>query len=147
MSAYPILLLLHLFAAIMFAGAVFFEVLMLEGVRRHLPRETMVQVERAIADRARRVMPWVLLVLYGAGIGMASRYRELLAQPLASSFGLLLGIKILLAASVFGHFATAMAWRRRGTLTGRRARRLHASVLAHLVLIIALAKAMFHVSW
>ena len=113
MSTYSVLLLLHLLAAIVFAGTVFFEVVMLGGVRRHLPRETMVQVERAIADRARRVMPWVLLVLYGAGIGMASRYRELLAQPLASSFGLLLGIKILLAASVFGHFATAMAWRRR----------------------------------
>jgi uncharacterized protein len=147
MSAYPILLLLHLLAAIMFAGAVFFEVVMLAGVRRRLPRETMGEVERAIADRARRVMPWVLLVLYGAGIGMALRYRELLAQPSTSSFGLLLGIKILLAASVFVHFATAMAWRRRDTLTGRRARRLHVSVLAHLVLIVVLAKAMFHVTW
>jgi hypothetical protein len=38
-----------------FAGAVFFEVLMLEGVRRHLPRETMILVERAVADRARRL--------------------------------------------------------------------------------------------
>ncbi len=147
MSAYPFLLLLHLFAAIMFAGAVFFEVVMLAGVRRQLPRETMGQVERAIADRARRVMPWVLLLLYGAGIGMALRYRELLAQPWRSSFGLLLGIKILLAASVFVHFVTAMTWRRRGTLTGRRARRLHLSVFAHLVLIITLAKAMFQVSW
>lgn len=147
MSTYPALLLLHLFAAIVFAGAVFFEVLMLDGVRRHLPRETVAQVERAIADRARRLMPWVLLVLYGAGIGMALRYRALLAQPLASSFGLLLWLKILLAASVFVHFATAMAWRRRGTLTGRRARRLHASVFAHLTLIIVLAKAMFHVTW
>ncbi len=147
MSGYSVLLLLHLFAAIAFAGTVFFEVVMLEGVRRHLPREVVAQVERAVGGRAVRIMPWVLLVLYGAGIGMALSYRELLAQPLASSFGLLLGLKILLAASVLLHFATAMAWRRRGVLTGRRARRLHASIFAHLLLIIVLAKAMFHLAW
>lgn len=145
--SYGVLLALHLLAAIAFVGTVFFEVVMLEGVRRHLPRETMREVERAIGNRATAVMPWVLLTLYAAGIGMAWQYREALAQPLASSFGLLLTIKIVLALSVFGHFATAMIWRRRGVLGGRRSRKLHLSVFGHVLLIVLLAKAMFHWSW
>ena len=100
--SYGLLLALHLLAAIAFAGTVFFEVVMLEGVRRHLPPE-MRAVERAIGNRAVRVMPWVLLTLYAAGIALAWQHRAALAQPLASGFGLLLAVKIVLALSVFGH--------------------------------------------
>src|SRR3546814_11838674 len=88
--SYPILLTLHLFAALFFVGTVFFEVLMLEGVRKHVPRDVMRTMEIAIGTRARRIMPWVLLVLYGAGAGRAWHTRAALANPLNSSFGLLL---------------------------------------------------------
>ncbi|RYF52890.1 MAG: hypothetical protein EOO29_57335, partial [Comamonadaceae bacterium] len=107
---YGLLLILHLLAAIAFAGTVFFEVVMLEGVRKHLPADTMRQLERAIGHRATALMPAVLLMLSLAGIGLAWAHRAALAQPLASSFGLLLTLKIVLAVSVFGHSATAMAW-------------------------------------
>ncbi|MBO1112237.1 CopD family copper resistance protein [Bordetella petrii] len=145
--AYPILLILHLFAALAFAGTVFFEVVMLEGVRKHVPREAMRLLESAIGTRARRVVPWILLVLYGAGLGLAWQHRAALAQPLASSFGLLLGLKIILALSVFGHFVTAMALQRRGRLNTRNSRRIHISVFCHVVLIVLLAKAMFYLHW
>ncbi len=145
--SYSLLLVLHLFAALVFVGTVFFEVLILENVRKHLPRETMRAVEAAIGNRARVLMPWVLLVLYGAGIGMAWQYRAALAQPLASGCGLMLSLKILLALSVFGHFVTAMVWRRRGLLGGRRSRVLHLSVFCHMVAIVLLAKGMFHLNW
>ena len=141
---YGLVLLLHLLAAIAFVGTVFFEVVMLEGVRKRLPPAVMREVETAIGNRAVRVMPWVLLTLYAAGIALAWQYRSVLAQPLASTFGLLLTVKILLAISVAGHFVTAMLWRRRGTLNGRRSRRLHASVFAHVLAIVILAKAMLH---
>lgn len=144
MSGYLVLLLAHLFAAFVFVGTVFFEVLILERVRRHVPREAMRAVEGAIGRRARALMPWVLLVLYAAGIGMAWQHRDALTHPLASRFGLLLTLKIVLAASVFGHFATAMVWRRRGLLGGTRSRRLHCSVFAHMVAIVLLAKGMFY---
>lgn len=145
--SYGLLLTLHLLAAIAFVGTVFFEVVMLEGVRKHLPHETMCAVERAIGNRATAVMPWVLLLLFAAGIGLAWQHRATLAQPLASSFGLLLMLKIALALSVFGHFSAAMFWRRRGVLGGRRSHRLHLSVFCHVLAIVLLAKAMFYVQW
>ncbi|CPM68351.1 Uncharacterized protein conserved in bacteria [Bordetella pertussis] len=142
---YPILLALHLLAAFVFIGTVFFEVLILESVRRQVPRKAMNAVERGIGNRARAIMPWVLLALFGAGIGMAWQHRGALEQPLASSFGLLLSLKIVLALSVLGHFAAAMRWRRRGQLRGRRSRRLHLSVFCHVVAIVLLAKGMYYI--
>ncbi len=145
--SYPVLLVLHLFAALIFIGTVFFEVLILQNVRKNLARETMRELESAIGNRARALMPWVLLVLYGAGLAMAWQHRALLEHPFSNSFGLLLSLKILLAISVFAHFATAMTWHRRGLLKGRRSRLLHLSVFAHVVLIVVLAKAMFYLHW
>ncbi len=116
------LLTLHLFAAIMFVGTVFFEVLILEGIRKPIGREIMRTLELAIARRARRLMPFVMLVLYVAGFSMAWQYRSALLHPFVSSFALLLWTKIVLAISVLAHFITAMT-------------------------LIFLAKAMFYISW
>lgn len=145
--SYSLFLLLHLFAALIFIGTVFFEILFLTDVRRHLPREVMREVERAIGNRARKLMPWVLLVLYGSGISMAWYYRAALLRPFESSLGLLLSLKILLAISVFGHFLAAMIWHRQGLLRARRAHLLHLSVFCHMIAIVLLAKIMLRFSW
>lgn len=142
--SYPILLLLHLFAALFFIGTVFFEVLMLEGIRKRLPRETMRAVEIEIGTRARHIMPWVLLVLYSAGIALAWNYRDALANPISRPMGFLLSIKILLAISVFGHFLTAMTLRRKGLLKTRHFQLIHLSVFCHMIGIVVLAKTMFY---
>ena len=142
--SYPVLLTLHLFGALIFIGTVFFEVLILEGVRKSVDRDAMRAVEQAIGRRARRIMPWVLMVLYGAGIGMAWSYRAVLSDPWQSAFGTLLALKILLAISVLGHFATAMTWMLRGRMSARRSRFIHISVFLHVVAIVLLAKGMFH---
>ena len=141
------LVTLHLFAAIMFVGTVFFEVLILEAIRKPVGRETMRTIELAIARRARRLMPFVMLVLYGAGIGMAWQYRGALAHPFASSFALLLWIKIVLALSVLAHFITALTLSGAGKLKSRHFRIIHLSVFGHVILIVFLAKAMFYLSW
>ena len=145
--SYPIFLTLHLFAALIFVGTVFFEVLILESVRKHLPVDVMRQVERAIGNRARHLMPWVLLVLYGAGISMAWQHRTALAHPLTNSFGLLLTIKIVLALSVLAHFITAMVSMKRHTMTAKRSNFIHMSVFSHLIVIVLLAKGMFYLHW
>jgi hypothetical protein len=141
------LVTLHLFAAIMFVGTVFFEVLILEGIRKPVGRETMRTVEIAIGKRARRFMPFVMLVLYGAGISMAWQYRDALAHPFSSSFAMLLWLKIVLALSVLGHFITAMTLAGTGRLKSRHFQLIHLSVFCHVVLIVFLAKAMFYITW
>ncbi len=141
------LLVLHLFAAIMFVGTVFFEVLILEGIRKPVGREAMRKVELAIGQRARRLMPFVMLVLYGAGISMAWQYRGALSDPFSSSFALLLWLKIALAISVLAHFLTAISLSGTGKLKSRHFQIIHVSVFCHVVLIVFLAKAMFYISW
>ncbi|MBP7243380.1 hypothetical protein [Amaricoccus sp.] len=145
--SYFVLVTLHLLAAIAFAGTVFFEVLILESLRAPLGRDAMRAVESAVGRRARRVMPFVIAILYAAGIAMAWQYREHLAHPFGSSFATLLTIKIVLALSVFAHFVTAVTLGARGRLTSRRSRRIHVSVFCHVALIVVLAKAMFYVNW
>ncbi|KAA5841211.1 hypothetical protein F2A38_17160 [Pseudomonas chlororaphis] len=145
---YPLLLTLHLFAALVFIGTVFFEVLFLENIRQQLPAKLMVLLEQGIAGRARQLMPWVLLVLFGAGLGMVwARYLPVLAAPLASSFGTLLLLKIMLAASVLGHFLVAMLLFRSGRMNARYSRFIHHSLFGHMLLIVLLAKGMFYLNW
>ncbi len=142
-----VLVTLHLFAAIMFVGTVFFEVIILEGIRKPAGREVMRTVETEIGRRARRVMPFVIAVLYIAGIAMAWQYRDVLAHPFSSSFATLLSIKIVLAISVLGHFITAMTMSARGKLKSHHFKFIHLSVFCHVVLIVFLAKAMFFITW
>jgi hypothetical protein len=142
-----ILVTLHLYAAILFVGTVFFEVLILEGVRKPVGREAMRAVETAIGKRARRLMPFVMLTLYGAGVGMAWGSRDVLAHPFDSSFATLLTIKIVLALSVLVHFITALTLGARGKLRSRHVKFIHLSVFCHVVLIVFLAKAMFFLNW
>lgn len=139
-----ILITLHLFAAIFFVGTVFFEVLILEGIRKPLGRDAMRNVELAIGKRARRIMPYAILILFGAGIGMAWEFRAALSSPFASTFATLLWIKIILAFSVLAHFITAMTLSGTGKLKSRHFQLIHISVFCHVVLIVFLAKAMFY---
>lgn len=144
---YYVVLVIHLLCAFVFIGTVFFEVLILHGLRGRASRAALTEVERAIGERVRRLMPWVLLLLYAAGIALAWQHRAALSHPFASPFALMLTIKIALALSVFGHFLFAMHLRRTGRLNGTRSRRLHLSVFAHVVAIVLLAKGLFHLAW
>lgn len=144
---YYVVLVIHLLCAFVFVGTVFFEVLVLHAVRRHVSAEAFAEVERGIGRRVRRVMPWVLLLLYAAGIALAWHYRAVFAHPFATPFATMLTLKVVLATSVFLHFLHAMRLRRTRRLTGARSRRLHLSVFAHVVAIVLLAKGLFHVSW
>lgn len=145
---YPFLLTLHLFAALIFIGTVFFEVLFLESIRKQLSVKVMLLVEQGIGRRARTLMPWVLLVLFGAGLGMIwLRYLPALASPLTSSFGTLLTLKIILAVSVLLHFLGAMFLFRTGRMNARYLHFIHGSLFCHMVGIVLLAKGMFYLTW
>ncbi|MBM3104533.1 hypothetical protein H8F21_04800 [Pseudomonas sp. P66] len=145
---YPVLLTLHLFAALIFIGTVFFEVLFLENIRKQLPAKLMLLLEQAVGQRARQLMPWVLLVLFGAGVGMVwVRYLPVLATPLSSSFGTLLLAKIVVAGSVLVHFLGAMVLFKTDRMSARWVKFIHNSVFAHMIVIVVLAKGMFYLTW
>jgi len=145
--SYPLLLTLHLFAALIFIGTVFFEVLFMAPVHRRLSDEARKALSQHLAPRVRAVMPWVLAVLFSAGAGMAWRYREALAHPADSAFGTLLLLKITLATSVLVQVIVAMTLMRRKRLSGVVRDRIHKSVFCHMVGIVVLAKALFYFSW
>jgi len=147
MNLYPVLLILHLLAAFLFVGTVTFEVLFLEPVHRRLPPDVRKALGSQLGPRVRSVVPWSVLVLYLAGLGLAWQHRGALSAPLASSFGLLLSLKIALAVSVLIHVATALVLARQRKLSGALQGRLHLSVFCHMLAIVVLAKAMFYVTW
>ena len=145
---YLLFLLAHLFAALIFIGTVFFEVLILARLHHQLPARVMVLVEQGVGQRARVMMPWVLLVLFGAGLGMVwLRYLPVLTAPFASSFGTLLTVKLTLAASVLLHFLLPMLRMRLGRVGPRYLRFVPLCWFAHMVAIVVLAKGMFYPTW
>ncbi|BCR23857.1 CopD family copper resistance protein [Aquipseudomonas alcaligenes] len=144
---YLLLKFVHLTAAACFIGGVFFEVMILSRAARQLDEAPRAQLSRALGQRARQVMHWVVLALYGAGVGLAWHYRAALAQPFTSSFGTLLTLKICLALSILGHFILVVLLMRSGRMTPARSRLIHLSVLVQMLAILFLAKAMFLLSW
>ena len=147
MGAYPAVHVIHLFCAIAFIGVVFFEVFILEGIRHQVGAQLMPQIEQGIIGRAKRIMPWFVGTLFLSGIGLAWFHYSQMPSPFESSFGILLGIKILLALSVLAHFVNAMMAAQSGCMDSSRFQLTHLSVFIHMVLIVILAKAMFYVHW
>lgn len=142
---YGIILIIHLFCATIFIGIVAFEVLILEGIRRHLPEKTMSLVEQGIHVRGRKIMPYVVVSLFLSGIYMATIRFAGVSSVFESSFTVLLSIKILLAVSVLTHFILAMKYAICGNMTSKRFKYTHLSVFVHMVLIVILAKGMFFI--
>jgi hypothetical protein len=141
---YPFLLVTHLLAAIAFIGTLFFEVFIWHSARQQLANGGQLMADQAIAVRSRKVLHGVVLLLYGAGIGLAWQHRGVLSQPLASSFGTLLSLKIVLALSIIGHYLLLAYWLKSARMTSNRANWIRRSILGHMLLIVILAKAMFY---
>lgn len=145
--SYGLLVSLHLLCAAIFIGIVAFEVLILEGIRPHLPAKTMSLVEQGIHLRGRKIMPWVVITLFVTGATMAFQHFSNLNWSLTTSFATLLSVKILLALSVLVHFILAMKHSICGNMTSKRFKYTHLSVFFHMLAIILLAKGMFYISW
>jgi hypothetical protein len=141
---YPFLLVTHLLAAIAFIGTLFFEVFIWHSARQQLANGGQLMADQAIAVRSRKVLHGVVLLLYGAGIALAWQHRAVLSQPLVSSFGTLLSLKIVLALSIIGHYVLLAYWLKNARLTSIRAIWIRRSILGHMLLIVILAKAMFY---
>lgn len=134
---------LHLLMAIAFIGTLFFQVFILVPVARQLPAQMRGQLSVLLGQQARRVIHWVALLLYAAGVALVWPYRQALADPLASSFSLLLSLKLLLAVLIIGHYVAMIVLRSQQRITERGLRLLNISLLAHAVALVVCAKAMF----
>jgi hypothetical protein len=145
--SYSLLHVIHLLAAIGFVGALFVEVAVLHRVRQQVPADLMQTVDRAVGARLRVVLHWVVLFVYGAGIGLAWYHRQSLAAPLSSSFASLLTLKIVLAVGVFLTFGMVALLLRAGHMTAARYRAIHWAIFLQMLGIVILAKAMFYVRW
>ncbi len=145
--SYSLLHVIHLLAAIFFIGTLFVEVAVLSGVRQQIEPELMQRVDKAVGARLRVVLHWVVLFVYGAGIGLAWYHRQVLADPFGSSFATLLSLKILLAVGVFFTFGMVAMLLRSGRMTPARYRRIHWAIFAQMVGIVLLAKGMFYLHW
>lgn len=145
--SYSLLHVTHLLGAIFFIGALFIEVVVLAKVRQQIEPELMLRVDKAVGARLRVVLHWVVLFVYGAGIGLAWHHRHLLVDPFASSFGTLLTLKILLAIGVFFTFGAVAMLLRSGRMTPVRYQVIHWAIFLQMVGIVVLAKAMFYLRW
>jgi uncharacterized protein len=145
--SYSLLHVLHLIGAIAFIGTLFFEVIILAKVKPQLAPGAVLELERALGKRTRTVLHWVVLLVYGAGLGLAWYHRQTLSDPFASSFAMLLSLKIVLAVSVFLSFGLVAMLLRSGRMTPSLYRKLHWAVLAQMLGIVLLAKGMFYIQW
>jgi uncharacterized protein len=140
---YPLIVLLHLSCAIVFVGAVTFEVLVVESLHKHFDGATMQRIELTVMERVRRFMPIVVILLFVSG-GVLLDIRCNGIACVGSRFGNLLLLKVLLAFGVLGVFVNAMWASRHGRMDVCRFRHTHRIVLGLMIGIVFLAKTMFY---
>ncbi|MBD9460851.1 hypothetical protein IB241_24485 [Pseudomonas sp. PDM05] len=137
---YSLLLIVHLLAAIAFIGTLFFELVIWHSAREELAWSAQFTSDQAIARRSRRVLHGVVVVLYGAGLGLAWHYWNV---PWTARFTLLFSLKVSLALSIIGHYLLLAYWLTHKRLSAKRALWIRRSILGHMVLIVILAKSLW----
>lgn len=140
---YPWIVLVHLACAIVFVGAVTFEVLVVESLHKHFDIATMQRIEHAVMARVRRFMPVAVILLFVSG-GVLFDIRCDGLDCVGTRFGNWLLLKVLLAFGVLGVFINAMWAMRHGKMDVCRFKHTHRIVLALMVGIVFLAKTMFY---
>ena len=141
---YPWVVLVHLACAIVFVGAVAFEVLVLEALHKHFDTSTLQRLEEAVMIRARRFMPIVVLLLFVSGGLLFDLHCNGLRCIGTTRFGWFLLLKAVLALGVLGVFVNASWAGARSRMGVCRFRYTHRIVLAMMMGIVFLAKAMFY---
>lgn len=140
---YPWIVLLHLACAIVFVGAVAFEVIVVESLHKQFEIVIMQRIEQAVMARVRRFMPVVVILLFLSGF-MLFDIRCDGFSCVGSRFGNWLLLKVVLAFGVLGVFVNAMWAMRHGKMDVCRFKHTHRVVLALMVGVVFLAKTMFY---
>lgn len=150
MHLYDLYQTLHLLCAVIFAGAVFFEVLVIEPLEKRLPPGIAATLAEEIPRRVRVFMPVIVGILFLTGIGMFWIRYSAYTGPWHSdffrtSFGILLSIKVSLALIVLGVFTYSIRASFKGTMDLCQFRYTHRIVATIMLGIIFLAKGMYYI--
>src|SRR3546814_771162 len=140
---YPLILLQHLSCAIVFIGAVAFEVLVLESLHGQFKPGGLAPSAAAVLARARHFMQVVVALLFLRGYALFDIRCDGFAC-FGARCGWLLLAKVALAFVVLALFVTAVRAAMRGTMDPCRFRRTHHVVLCLMAGIVVLAKLMFY---
>ncbi|RAX54243.1 copper resistance protein CopD [Helicobacter sp. 16-1353] len=144
-TLYPIILIIHLFCAIIFVGYLFFDVIIYPNVKKMLGAEIESKVSSAIAKRARKIMPTCVLLLLITGLLMLFRYVGFDVGFFHSNLQKLLMIKVFLACLIFIFVAISLScafiFKCRNPLSNI----IHPLALSLAIFIIIFAKLMFYI--
>lgn len=141
---YGLFVTIHLICAIIFVGAVFFEVLVIEPLEKKLPPGLGAHLAEAIPAHVRKFMPVIVALLFLTGGAMYWIHYSTHPDFFSSRFGILLTIKMTLAFAVLGVFVTAIRASIKGTMDLCRFRYTHRIVAGLMLAIVLLAKGMFY---
>ncbi|MBK9989860.1 MAG: hypothetical protein IPP19_03740 [Verrucomicrobia bacterium] len=141
---YGLFLTLHLLCAITFIGAVFFEVLVIEPLEKILPDGLGEKLAEAIPAHVRKFMPYIVATLFLTGFAMFWTHFRGDMNFFKTKFGVMLTIKMLLAFTVLGIFASAIRASVKGTMNPCRFKYTHRIVAVLMLGIVLLAKGMFY---
>lgn len=143
-SYYGLFLTIHLLCAIIFVGAVFFEVLVIEPLEKKLPEGMGAKLADAIPAHVRKFMPVVVALLFLTGAAMFWVHYSGRPEFFRSKFGIMLTVKMGLAFTVLGVFVSAIRASIKGTMNPCRFKYTHRIVAVLMLAIVLLAKGMFY---
>jgi hypothetical protein len=143
-QSYGLFVIIHLLCAIIFVGAVFFEVLVIEPLEKILPEGMGEKLAEAIPAHVRKFMPIVVALLFLTGGAMFWVHYSSRPDFFHSKLGIMLTIKTGLALSVLGIFVLAIRASIKGTMNPCRFKYTHRIVAVLMLGIVLLAKGMFY---
>lgn len=140
---YSIVLIIHLFCAVIFIGYVFADVIVLPTMKKVLDENAYKDVTTALSNRARMIFPFSVLVLVLSGGFMLSKYINSEAGFLSTSLQQLLMLKVLVALVIVSGIVYSLSRRFLKKTPHPIMKHFHKIVLVLGIIIIILAKLMF----
>ncbi len=144
-TMYPFLLVIHLFCAIIFVGYLFFDVIIYPNVKKMLGDEIDKKVSSAIQKKARKIMPFCVLLLLLTGGMMLSRYIGGDIGYLNSKLQILLLIKTGLASIIFLFVAISLSCAFVFKCKNPVGNIIHPVAFTLAIFIVIIAKLMFYI--
>ena len=141
--SYTLVVILHLFSAIIFLGFVFADVIVLPAMKKVLTDKEHQNVMTVISNRARKIFPLTVLILILTGGYMFSKYINSELGIFNSSLQILLLIKFILAMIIASGIVYSLSCKFLKKTPNPIMKHFHKFVLLVGIIIIILAKVMF----